>query len=185
MLKLFAIKANFQPQFIVNLLLVTYIAPLKVLLPYVYKCGMIYTLAYRCFCICSDGTKFHGELTFLKRISHKNSYPENLIDKCFKTFLDDIYHLKEKAPTVERNRLLLVLRYLEAMSLQTRTKLHQAFKGVLHCRKQEIALEMSNQAFQILSDLKSLYPKILCLKLVINFSVVSAVSPIMVRVSDT
>ena len=32
----------------------------------VYKFGMVYTLAYRCFKICTDWTKFHEELSFLK-----------------------------------------------------------------------------------------------------------------------
>ena len=35
-------------------------------LPSIYKFGMIYTLVYRCFKICSDRTKFYEELNFLK-----------------------------------------------------------------------------------------------------------------------
>ena len=35
-------------------------------LPATYKFGMVYTLAYRCFWICSDWTKFNQELRFLK-----------------------------------------------------------------------------------------------------------------------
>ena len=41
------------------------------------------------------------------------------------------------------------------------------------------------QSFPILSVTKTLYPKTLYLVLFINFSVVSAMSPIMVKVSDT
>ena len=37
-------------------------------LPTVYKFGMVYTLAYRCFKICSDWTKFQEELSFLKHV---------------------------------------------------------------------------------------------------------------------
>ena len=88
-------------------------------LPSVYKFGMVYTLVYRCFHICSDWKKFHAELTFLKTIFRKNGYPENFIDKCFKKFLDNIHHVKEKVPTVERKCLLLVLPYLGVISLQT------------------------------------------------------------------
>ena len=76
-------------------------------LPSVYKFGMVYTLVYRCFRICSDWKKFHAELTFLKTIFPKNGYPENFIDKCFKKFLDNIHLVKEEVPTVERKRLLL------------------------------------------------------------------------------
>ena len=41
-------------------------------LPTVCKFGMVYTLAYRCFEICSDWIKFHEELSFLKQIFLKN-----------------------------------------------------------------------------------------------------------------
>ena len=36
-------------------------------LPTIYKFGMVYTLAYRCFKICSYWTKFHVEFSFLKQ----------------------------------------------------------------------------------------------------------------------
>ena len=44
-------------------------------LPTVYKFGIVYTLAYCCFKICSDWTKFYEELSFLKQIFLKNRYP--------------------------------------------------------------------------------------------------------------
>ena len=50
---------------------------------------MVYTVVYRCFHIFT-------ELTFLKGIFCKNGYPENLIDKCFKKFLN-IHLVKENA----------------------------------------------------------------------------------------
>ena len=57
-----------------------------------------------------------------------------------KKFLDNIHHVKEKVPTVERKCLLLVLPQLGVISLQTRTKLKQGLKGVenLNCWKLEI-----------------------------------------------
>ena len=58
----------------------------KRFLPSVYKFGMVYALVYRCFCICSDWTQFHTELTFLKGVFQKNGYSGNFIDKCFKFF---------------------------------------------------------------------------------------------------
>ena len=53
-------------------------------LPAVYKFGMVYTLVYRCFKICSDWTKFHEELIFLKQSFLKNGHPLSFIDNCFK-----------------------------------------------------------------------------------------------------
>ena len=37
-------------------------------LPTIYKSGMVYTLVYHFFKICSDRTKFHEELNFLKQV---------------------------------------------------------------------------------------------------------------------
>ena len=102
---------------------------------------MVYTLVYRCFRISSNWTQFHTELIFLKGIFRKNGYPENFIDKCFKKFLNNVHLVKENLPTVEKKRLLLVLPYLGIISLQTRTKLQQALKGVLNCCKLEIVFK--------------------------------------------
>ena len=110
-------------------------------LPSVYKFGMVYTLVYRCFRISSNRTQFYTELTFLKGIFRKNGYPENLIDKCFKKFLNNVHLVKENVPTVEKKRLFLVLPYLGIISLQTSTKLQQALKGVLNSCKLEIVLK--------------------------------------------
>ena len=55
----------------------------KISLLSVYKFVMVYTLVYGWFRICSDGTKIHAKLTFLKKIFCKNDYPENFIDDCF------------------------------------------------------------------------------------------------------
>ena len=110
-------------------------------LPSVYKFGMAYTLVYRCFRICSNWTQFHTELIFLKGIFRKNGYPKNFIDKCFIKFLNNVHPVKENVPTVEKKRLLLVLPYLGIISLQNRTKLQRALKGVLNCCKLEIVFK--------------------------------------------
>ena len=81
------------------------------------------------------------ELTFLKKIFCKNGSTENFIDKFLKKFLDNIHLVEEKVTTVERKRSLLVLPYLGVISLQTRTKLQQAIKGVFNCGKLEIAFK--------------------------------------------
>ena len=55
-----------------------------------YKFDVVYTLAYRCFRICSDWTKFNQELRFLKGVFLKNGYPSRFIDSCFKKFIDSV-----------------------------------------------------------------------------------------------
>ena len=95
----------------------------------------------------------------------------------FKKFSNNIHLFKENLPTVEKKRLLLVFPYLGIIPLQSRTKLKQA----LNCCK----LEIVKQGFPILSITRTLYPKTLYLVLFINFSVASAMSPIMAKVLNT
>ena len=78
-------------------------------LPTIYKFGMIYThkpgyISYQicCFKICSDWTKFHEELNFLKQIILKNGYPQSFIGNCFKTFLDKLFIKCPEISTVEK-----------------------------------------------------------------------------------
>ena len=108
-------------------------------LPSIYKFDMACILVCICFLISSDWKELYAELPFLKTLFCKNDYPENFIDKCFKKFPDNIRFVKDKVPTVERKRLLLVLPYLGVISLQTRIKLQQAVEGVLNCCKLEFA----------------------------------------------
>ena len=110
-------------------------------LPSKYKFGMIYTLAYRCFSICSDWNKFHNELKFLKEVFQKNGYPTSFIDNCFKRFLDNLYIVRNKLTTVEKKPLILVLPFLGAISLQTRTKICKVLKGTLNCCKLQVVFK--------------------------------------------
>ena len=111
-------------------------------LPTIYKFGMVYTLAYRCFKICSDWTKFHDELSFLKQVLLKNIYSLSFIDNCFKTFVDKLFIKRPELIvlklTVEKKILFLSLPYLGETSLQTRTKLRKSLKGFLNSCKLQI-----------------------------------------------
>ena len=51
-------------------------------IPISFKIGLISTLIYRCYSICSDMSRFHLELEKLKSIFRKNGYPSSLIDTC-------------------------------------------------------------------------------------------------------
>ena len=126
-LKLYAKKVNLQPAYWKPTVSGEY-SNFESFLPSVYEFGMVYTLVYRCFHICSNWTQFHTELTFLKGIFWKNGYPENFTDKCFKKFLSNFHLVKENVPTVEKKHLLLVLPYL-GISLQTRNKSQHALRS--------------------------------------------------------
>ena len=149
-------------------------------LPSSDKIGLLHTLLYRCFRICSDWTKFHLELVKLTDVFKNNGYPENFINNCFKVFLDNKYRIQEKVITVPKKTLFLVLPYLGPLSLQTRTKLRKSLKDILNCCKLKIQLKVktNQQRFFVL---KIVFPRNLHLVSSINFSVDSAMNPIMVN----
>ena len=95
--------------FIISQPLVGFIHILKFFLPKTYKFGMVYTLAYRCFRICSDWTKFNQELSFLKDVFLKNGYPSGFIDSCFKKVIDNVLTEYPVKLTVEKRLLIMPL----------------------------------------------------------------------------
>ena len=129
----------------------------------------------------SNSYKLRNELVCLKEIFRKNGYSEDFINKCFKKFMYNIYLVKETTVKVLKQPLVLVLPYLGSISLQTRTKLKESLKTFLlvasckHCLRIRL-----DQATTFISRIR--FPKILLLVSFINFSVDSAMSPIMVNV---
>ena len=107
----------------------------------IYKFGIILTLLYRCFQICSDWSKFHFELVKLMHVFKSNSYPKNFINNCLKMFLCNKHRIQEKVIT--KKSLFLVLS--SPLSLQTRTKLRKSLKGILNCDKLQIVFKSQNK----------------------------------------
>ena len=103
----------------------------KSFVPETYKIGLIKSLLFRCFSLCSDFIKFHHEIDKLKSILHKNSYPRDLVDKCIKEFLDKILAPKPVVSTVPKKNLVIVLPYLGKLSLQIRTRINRIMKNKL------------------------------------------------------
>ena len=86
-------------------------------LPSTYKFGTVYTLAYRCFRICSSWTKLHNELVCLKETFLKNGYPEDFINKLFKKFMKTCMLQKRIVELVN----ILVYHHLPENQLSLRT----------------------------------------------------------------
>ena len=103
----------------------------KSFIPETYKTGLIKSLLFRCFSLCSDFIKFHHEIDKLKSILYKNSYPRDLVDKCIKEFLDKILAPKPVVSTVPKKNLVIALPYLGKLSLQIRTRINRIIKNKL------------------------------------------------------
>ena len=55
-------------------------------IPKTYKTGLIESLLFRCFNLCSDFAKFYHEINILKGILYKNIHPRDFSEKCIKIF---------------------------------------------------------------------------------------------------
>ena len=98
------------------------------LIPETYKTGLIMSLLFRCFSLCSDFVNSHHEINILKSILYKNSYPRDIVDKCIKEFLDRVLTRKAVASTAPKKDLMIVLPYLDKLLLQIRTRINCAIK---------------------------------------------------------
>ena len=96
-----------------------------------YKFGIIYTLVFRCFSICSNWTNFHNELVFLKDMFLKNGHPISFIDKGFKTFFGPAIFKTTSSFNCWKENLNTCSSFPRELSLQTRTKLRKILKRTL------------------------------------------------------
>ena len=79
--------------------------------PLVFKTNSCKTLLFRAFSLCSNWTKFHEEITFLKNYFKSNCFPIFLFEKILRHFLDNIFRPKIKLPTVPKKLMYVSLPY--------------------------------------------------------------------------
>ena len=91
-----------------------------------YKLGLVHTLLFLFFKLCSSMENFHIEVELLKSIFKCSNYPVNAMDQCVKKFLDKLYVPKQIVPTVPKKELLVFLPYLGAFSLNLRKGLYKS-----------------------------------------------------------
>ena len=98
-------------------------------LPIDYKRGLISTLLFRTYTLCSDYYKLHEEIARLKLIWQKNGFLLFFIDKCVKRFLDKLF-IKRKTPEVSSNKKEIIspLMFLGKISIQIKKKLQIIFR---------------------------------------------------------
>ena len=65
----------------------------KSFIPMAYKIGLLETMLFGCFSICSSYETFHEKIVKLKEIFKRNSYPEKFTDRC-KNFLTNFAYLR-------------------------------------------------------------------------------------------
>ena len=148
----------------------------KSFIPETYKTGLIKSLLFRCFSLCSDFIKFHHEIDKLKSILYKNSYLRDLIDKCIKEFLDKIQTPKPVVRFVPKKQLIITLPYVGKLSLQIHTRINHIIKKKLpYCNVQFV--------FQTKCKISNFCHWSCFLALFTNLSAVAAMLPIMAKLN--
>ena len=87
---------------------------------------------------CSDWTKFHEELNFLKHLFSKNGYLLSFIDKCFRMAINKLVIEGPQVAAAKKKILIPSLPYLGDISLQIRNKLRKSFSVILNYCKLQI-----------------------------------------------
>ena len=109
-------------------------------IPISYKHGLVNTLIFRCFKICSSYEKLHNQIVYLKQIFKRNRYSNDFADLCIKKFFDKLYITKNNYQTVEKKQLLITLPFLSHLFFETRNRLKSCIRNQLPSYSLRIAL---------------------------------------------
>ena len=121
------------------------------LMPLDYKKGLIMTLLFRVFNICSNFNLILEEISKLKIIMRKNGYPLRVIDKCINVFFLNYYTVNPTVDTVEKKRLWLTLPFLGKSSLNLKKTLKQSFQNSIPFANVTIVFKCNKRISNILS----------------------------------
>lgn len=99
-------------------------------LPIEYKKGLISTLLFRTFTLCSDYHKIHEEISRLKTIWQKNRFPLYFIDRCIKKVLDNLLVKKKpsSADSAKKKEVTIPLIFLGKISFRIKKNLLNIFR---------------------------------------------------------
>ena len=102
-------------------------------LPNMYKKGLIDTLLYWAYNICSSYASFDQEINYLKTVWQKNSFTLFFIDKCVQKFLNKLFIKRNHQKlTSAKKEVLITLEFLGKTSLQVKKQLKDIFRS---CQK--------------------------------------------------
>ena len=100
-------------------------------LPSCYKFGLMSTILFRYFSICSSYCLFHLEVVEFKKIFLRNGYPLKLIDTCIQRFLNRTFVKKVLVDNVPRRKYSIVLPYLGPLSQKIQRRLKKVFQKLI------------------------------------------------------
>ena len=92
-------------------------------IPLCFKIGLLMTLLFRAFTICSNVELRNAEFSKLKNILLKNAYPADMIDKCVASFMNK--RSTSPTQTVKKREVSINLPFLGKISLELKKRLNR------------------------------------------------------------
>ena len=96
--------------------------------PHLFKMNSISTLIYRAYNICNTWNNFNEEINRLKQYFANNCYPNNLVDKMVKRFLNNKFDNTSKNSVVNNEIKYITLPFQGHFSYYIRNKLQRLLK---------------------------------------------------------
>ncbi len=87
-------------------------------MPLQYKLSLVFCLLSRAYEICSSYEKVIAEFKVIQNILGKNGYPENVLSRCVKRFMDNKFRVKCAIHTVPKKICYVVLPFIGSQSLK-------------------------------------------------------------------
>ena len=139
-------------------------------LPDMYKTGLIRTLLFRLYTICSNWGLIHSEIQHLKNIMKCNAYPDKFIDYIIKCFLNQLYMQRNTSiPSSSYKKFQIFLPFLGSVSSKTERLISKAFRQYLpDCRVKLIS--SASVRLNSLFNFKDRIPKYLSSGVVYKFT---------------
>ena len=105
-------------------------------LPEIYKRGLVHTLLFRMFTICSNWQLIHSEIEHLRSVMRRNAYPDCLLDNVIKRFLTRLFVVKNDSQVVKETKTFQIfLPYLGPLTARTEHSINKLFHQYLpKCR---------------------------------------------------
>lgn len=138
-------------------------------LPSEYKVGLVSTLLFRIYHICSSMKNVHCEIENLKSILSKNLYPKSIVDQCISKFFNRVYEPKDKPQNVPKKPVFLVLPYLGVKSVLLKRRVEILFRTCLPQVKCNIIFKAPKKLSQFF-PFKDRVPECLLSRVVYKFT---------------
>lgn len=140
-------------------------------LPEIYKSGLIRTLLFRLYTICSDWQLIHQEIEHLRTVMRRNAYPDRLIDSVIHRFLAYLFAPKDRPDLRAKDckTFQIYLPFLGSVSSRTEKAITKAFQQFIpNCRIRIITTATTR--LRTLFSFKDKIPKYLSSRVVYKFT---------------